>query len=141
MKVPIVCQNCGKIKYLTPSVAKTQKCCSCKCANTGRKISIYTSNKLSQSRLGEKNWRWKGKTYQNSKGRWIIWINGIKYVRARYVALQCLGRELIKGEIVHHINEDPSDDRSENLYVFPNLSEHNKHHAWKITPILTSNLI
>lgn len=72
--------------------------------------------------------------------RYFVWMNGKRIRYARYVAEQCLQRKLTKEEIVHHINEEPSDDRPENLYLFANQSEHMRHHGWKIKPILISNI-
>lgn len=110
-----------------------------------KKQKQLTKDKISKSSIGkhvgEKNSLWKGKEYQGKRGRWFIWIDNIKYLRSRYTSEQYLNRKLNNVEIVHHINEDPSDDRPENLYVFPNQSSHAKHHALKNSPMLTSNLI
>lgn len=38
-----------------------------------------------------------------------------------------LGRKLLTDEVVHHVNEDPSDNRIENLQVM-SRSEHTMHH-------------
>ena len=102
------------------------KCCFCK-AKRGE----YSR---------EKNYRWKGGKYQDKIGRWWIRVDGIKYRRYRYVAKQCLNRELVKEECIHHINEDKSDDRPENLYLFSTQAEHTIFHHLKIKPILISNI-
>ena len=44
------------------------------------------------------------------------------------VAEKKLGRYLIKGECVHHINRIKDDNREENLIVFPSNGEHISHH-------------
>lgn len=54
------------------------------------------------------------------KGRYIA--------EHRYVLEQKIGRFLEKNEIAHHINEEKTDNRPENLQVLT-ISEHNKYHA------------
>ena len=48
--------------------------------------------------------------------------------RARYLMEKSLNRELKQNEIIHHINENPMDDRIENLQVM-SRSEHGKLHG------------
>jgi hypothetical protein len=45
----------------------------------------------------------------------------------RYVMEQHLGRYLIKQEDIHHINKVKTDNRIENLMLFPNRSAHRKY--------------
>jgi len=52
-------------------------------------------------------------------------INGKMIREHRYIMEQHLGRKLEKWEHVHHINDDPSDNRIENLEILSN-SEHQK---------------
>lgn len=107
----------------------------------GKPHTQVTKDKISESMSGEKHWAWKGGEYKRANGRWFIWIDGIKYRRARYVAMKYLKRELTPEEIVHHINEDKGDDKPENLYLFANQGEHAGHHRMKNPPVLLSNLI
>ena len=48
----------------------------------------------------------------------------------RYVMEKYLGRPLLRGEVIHHINEDPGDNRIENLMVMT-PKEHAMHHNQK----------
>ena len=46
----------------------------------------------------------------------------------RHVAERKLGRKLRKGEVVHHINRDKSDNRRSNLFVFRSQKAHHETH-------------
>lgn len=52
--------------------------------------------------------------------------NILEYV---YIASKKLNRPLLKGEIVHHIDENPFNNDEDNLMVFATKSDHNKFHA------------
>jgi len=66
---------------------------------------------------------------------------GKRVYNSRYIAEKYLNRELTKKEVVHHINEDYTDDRPENLYVFPSNGEHTSYHRLENKYHLISNLI
>ena len=55
-------------------------------------------------------------------------IGGKKIRGHRAIAEQILGRGLLVGEVVHHCNEIKSDNRPENLWVFPSKSSHARFH-------------
>lgn len=44
------------------------------------------------------------------------------------VAEQMLGRDLLPAEVIHHRNEDKSDNRPENLEVLPSRAHHAEKH-------------
>ncbi len=62
----------------------------------------------------------------------------------RLVAEKYLGRYLKRLEVIHHINENPKDNRIKNLYLFANRWKHAVYHRFvkigKIKPITKSNL-
>lgn len=69
-------------------------------------------------RSGALNNAWKGGRYWH-KGhqRWFVRIDGKTVLEHRYIMEQHLGRKLAPDEVVHHINEVPTDNRIENLLV------------------------
>ena len=72
--------------------------------------------------------------YNNNQGKTYIDENGYRRFTDsnklvhRYVVEKKIGRKLRQGEIVHHINRNKLDNSPENLEVFANQEEHEKHH-------------
>lgn len=117
------CKICRKTFKITPSQIKKGggKHCSKKCKGIGMR--------------GENHPRWKGSTMQS--GYIYIYKPKHPYVTKngyvfehRLVFEKFLGRFLKPKEIIHHINENRSDNRLENLMYFENVGQHLKYHAY-----------
>lgn len=79
----------------------------------------WTEKRLEKFRyrmLGPNNPRYKGFTIQKA-GYILVCINGKQRYQHIVIAEKALGRRLKKGEIVHHLNGDRSDNKNGNLLV------------------------
>ena len=99
-------------------------------------VDMESSNKRI-AKLGENNPRWKGGLSYLRSGRVKVYspahpcANKNYVLRSHLVVEKHLGRYLVNGEVVHHLNHDCTDDRIENLQVM-SWSEHSRLHRPKI---------
>lgn len=108
----------------------TKDCLNCekefKCRNKDQKFcgaACYCA-----WRTGPNHPAYKG-GHRDARGYRKVCVNGIHDWEHRLAMQQKLGRPLRKGETVHHLNGDRSDNRLENLSLFPSHSDHLKSHA------------
>lgn len=87
---------------------------------------------------GEKSHKWKGGRRKSAKGYIRIYNPNHLFctkdgyvLEHRLVMEEYLDRYLKPKEVVHHINNNPPDNRIENLKLFANDSEHRKFHFLK----------
>lgn len=130
MKTTTTCPQCG-VDFTRYHTAKlVPKFCSRKCANHDRvgKASAQTRAKLSDANRGSSNNNWGGGTKTRRDGRVLVRVPESErhlhptvykdgYI-LRYVYVWNRSHPdnpVRRGDVIHHINENPSDDRLGNL--------------------------
>jgi len=99
---------------------------------TGMKHSLAAKLAISRAKEGELNPNWKGGITFSQTGHPMVPVLEHPHATLRgyvleshLIAEEALGRHLKPGEIVHHTNEDPLDNRNSNLLICKQ-----DYHAW-----------
>jgi hypothetical protein len=103
---PATCEHCARafLSYRT-----TVRYCSRTCSGK--------ASRTPGDKSGRRNPRFNF-GFSTWQGRAIVVLrNGGHQLYSRALMEGHLGRHLLSSEIVHHVNEDPTDDRIENLQV------------------------
>lgn len=149
------CPQCGKVtwKYNAQLRKSGEGYCSKSCRAKHVTTPLLIKNKFDRTGMkfpnsglkGALNPAWKGGvTYFRKHGNY----SGVKYVRCpkdylemarkdgyvmehRLFVAQAMGRCLLRSEVVHHVNHDPTDNRIENLQLFATNQAHKlfEHHG------------
>lgn len=111
----VVCHHCGKIVVRDPNQINRARFifCSPLCKQSNPDFATFAAHRNGDVQRG----RGEGRTYIKLNGRHMH----------RVVAEQKLGRALVAGEIVHHIDGNKRNNAPENLQVMTQ-SEHTRLH-------------
>ncbi|MFA5321161.1 MAG: HNH endonuclease [Smithella sp.] len=155
-----ICKFCGKEFKIYPYRATDKnrgKFCSKHCCNLGQNhlpnsgqfkkghipthgfkkgMISWNKGKKLPNRSRENHPNWKGGQY--IRNGYVHCISPLHphskkdgYVlRSHLIMEKIIGRYIKPEEVVHHINKITTDDRPENLQLFPSKSEHKKYHLY-----------
>lgn len=151
----MTCQQCGETFETYPGWVRSgrRRYCSASCRHGAQKArNLNRTGKrhtaTSRAKMGtnpatrERSSQWKGGRYQNGDGYWFVMVDLLPpemqalarqmtkgpYIQEhRIVAAAAIGRPITKGEVVHHINGEKTDNRPENL-IATKRADHSQEH-------------
>ncbi len=127
-KVKVICEECGKELERYPCEIFKHIFCSRECSKKYLSIKMSNLNKeLNPSRMtDEVKEKVRQARLDTGAGDGYRKIKGRHEHRIR--AEQILGRKLMQGEVVHHIDGNKRNNAPNNLKVFKNQQQHAKFH-------------
>lgn len=141
------CAWCGKELSLYPCNLKPRNFCSRSCLADYssksknpmgyRQLKDYTNISRHMTKLNRKlnptrmtfQVRVKLSLRRRGAGEGKSYAKSFGFHTHRIVAARMLGRKLLPGEVVHHIDGNKRNNRPDNLMVFASQAEHAKWHA------------
>lgn len=144
MKLKVNCENCGKPKEIFPSQLKRDKVffrnrpCHRAYRNkienplrdrSGEKNPMWGKHPTAWNKglIGELSHNWRGGIHKRKDGYVRIRINGKRHLLHRHL----LADKLNETNVVHHKDENPSNNSLENLEILPSQVEHARLHMLK----------
>ena len=86
---------------------------------------LNPDGEFKRGQFGKKSLSWKGGIHKRKDGYVRITVEGKRFLHHRHL----LKGKITDGQVVHHIDRNPSNNSLDNLVVFPNNAEHMRHHA------------
>jgi HNH endonuclease len=130
------CVMCSKPYYRAWSNVSQACSMTCRTENYRRMGTLLTG-----AAEGPANPRWKGGRWTQGQGYVLVLVpdhpsrDRHGYVREhRLVMEQKLGRYLVPGEVVHHLNHVRDDNRPENLELYASNGEHKRNEHFQGRP-------
>lgn len=147
-KVVVMCDTCEKkstTTYANYNRAQEKRgdsgvtqCRSCACKDTAHKrrghVAHNKGKRLPDSQTGENHPSWKGGRYISADGYVMVRFKSREKGWAGYrkehslIMESHIGRELLNGELVHHIDGNKQNNAIDNLHLCSGHSDHREAH-------------